>query len=128
MLKISAFAPPNVVFCVLVKQKTIFVKSVSFDSAKNRLKLISYFLVLYQLLAQEILGQKDMPVSYCPFKISFFLLFKFNRISSNCSHSWFAMHDLFLRKTSDADAGLFTKVKSYYELTRHSIISIVSPV
>ena len=87
MLKISAFAPPNVVFCVLVKQKTIFVKSVSFDSAKNRLKLISYFLVLYQLLAQEILGQKDKPVSYCPIQLSLFPIFKFNRISSNCSHS-----------------------------------------
>ena len=72
--------------------------------------------------------RKPKPVSYCPIQLSLLLIFKFNRISSNCSHSWFAMHDLFLRKTSDAEAGLFTKVKSYYELTRHSIISIVSPV
>ena len=128
MLKISAFAPPNVVFCVHGKQKTIFVNSVSFDSGKNRWKLISYFLVLCYCCPKTHKFQKDKPVLTVLFNSLSFLY-----LSLIVSVQIAVIRDLpcmifFLRKTSDADAGLFTKVNTYYELTRHSIISIVSPV
>ena len=101
MLKISTFAPPNVDFCVLVKQKSIFVNSISFDSCKNLLKLLSHLLVLWQLLQHAPWATRRKPVLYCPvhLSISYLYLSLLLTIIQSCV---IIMHDISLRKTSDA--------------------------